>query len=98
MVKTCLMCGKPSGMYALCMDCIKLKNEGKIEKCPDCGKRHYKNKSCDCKGEKVEKEITKEKVVHKENNFVKKDIKTKGCCIICGKDAPNGPQCRDCYF
>lgn len=34
---TCEICGKPSRFYPLCKDCFKLKDEGKITKCNECG-------------------------------------------------------------
>lgn len=49
MKKTCAICGKPSGMYPLCTNCFKLKDEGKIVKCEICGTWHYVNQPCNCK-------------------------------------------------
>ena len=34
----CNLCGGQSGKYYLCFNCNKLKEEGKIAKCDDCGK------------------------------------------------------------
>lgn len=48
MKKICQICCKPSGMYPLCTEHLKEKNEGKIEKCPKCNKWHYINEKCDC--------------------------------------------------
>ena len=33
----CQICGTKSGFYPLCKDCFKLKDEGKITKCEECG-------------------------------------------------------------
>lgn len=97
MSKTCLMCGKESGLYALCIACIKLKKEGKIEKCPDCGKWHYKGKFCVCKnGDNKDTTSTKEKTDNKVVSYL--NSKDDGICITCEKPAPNGPQCKECYF
>ena len=97
MSKTCLMCGKESGLYALCIACIKLKKEGKIEKCPDCGNWHYKGKFCVCKnGDNKDTTSTKEKTDNKVVSYL--NSKDDGICITCEKPAPNGPQCKECYF
>ncbi len=53
--KTCAICGKPSGMYPLCKDCFKLRDEGKIEQCPNCKKWHFIDKPCKCNKPKLEK-------------------------------------------
>jgi len=34
----CQICGKKAGYYPLCKECNRLKEEGKISKCIDCGK------------------------------------------------------------
>jgi len=34
----CQICGKKAGYYPLCKDCNKLKEEGKVTKCVECGK------------------------------------------------------------
>lgn len=49
MAKTCVICGKPSGMYPLCAYHNKLKDEGQVVKCETCGKWHMINEPCDCK-------------------------------------------------
>lgn len=46
--KTCAICGKPSGMYPLCKECFQLRDEGKVEQCPDCKKWHYSTEKCNC--------------------------------------------------
>jgi RecJ-like exonuclease len=33
----CQICGEKSGFYPLCKKCNKLKEEGKITKCQECG-------------------------------------------------------------
>ena len=54
--KTCAICGKPSGMYPLCKDCLTLKDEGKIIKCTKCNKWHFSNKKCDCENTNTQNE------------------------------------------
>lgn len=88
MAKTCQICGKPSGMYPLCPACFKLRDEGKIEKCEDCGSWHRTECLCECK--KTTKsttiEPTKEK---KETNEL--------TCIICGVPSNGKHFCLKCY-
>ncbi len=99
MAKTCLMCGKPSGMYALCMSCIKLKKEEKIVKCSDCGQWHYTNEECMCKINNSSENINK-KIIDKNKHFNTNDYVSniQGNCIVCGKYAPNGSLCKECYY
>ena len=78
----CNVCGGESGKYYLCYKCNKLKDEGKIVKCPDCGEWHYVEKSCKCKQDKNASSETS------HNNH----------CIVCDEKAPNGSLCRDCYY
>lgn len=82
MGKTCEICGKPSGFFPLCTKCNKLKDDGKVVKCETCNKWHYLDKPCDCKP------------ISKESTIVDKKEKK---CIVCGKNAPNGPLCIDCF-
>lgn len=42
----CQVCGAASGKYPLCRDCNKKKEEGKVFKCPKCGKWHYLEAPC----------------------------------------------------
>ena len=51
MGKTCAICGKPSGMYPLCREHLKMKAEGKVVKCEDCGVWHLIDEPCDCEDE-----------------------------------------------
>jgi hypothetical protein len=46
--KNCAICGKPSKFYELCLECNKLKDEGKVIKCESCGTWHYADKPCAC--------------------------------------------------
>lgn len=48
MKKNCEICGKPSGMYPLCLTHLKLKDEGKVVKCPNCGKWKLSTEKCNC--------------------------------------------------
>ena len=81
---SCKICGKKSGIYPLCNDCFKLRDEGKITKCDDCGEWHYTSQPCKCK-----KTIVKEPP--KEN--VTSDL----TCIVCGENSNGKHFCYDCY-
>lgn len=48
MGKTCAICGKPSGMYPLCTYHNRLKEEGEVVKCENCGKWHMIDERCEC--------------------------------------------------
>ena len=63
----CNVCGGESGKYYLCYKCNKLKDEGKIVKCPDCGEWHYVEKSCKCEQAKKNNKIVKEIVDKKDS-------------------------------
>ena len=94
MGKICEVCGKPSGMYPLCKDCFKLKEENKVEKCENCGKWHLTEEPC-C-------EVRKERTEEKTNNFepfdTDYDRNYESVCIICGKEANGYLFCKDCFY
>ena len=92
---SCNLCGGESGKYFLCFKCNKLKDEGKVIKCADCGQWHYADTFCKCKKKTDNKsEILKKPAVTNEKN----DAASDGLCIVCGEKAPNGHLCRDCYY
>lgn len=76
----CQICGAKSGFYPLCKDCNKLKDEGKVSKCDDCGiwKKDTKPLCYECwlkKNKKNEKESSNYKAPESEtedDNFRKK--------------------------
>ena len=86
MAKTCAICGKPSGMYPLCKDCFKLRDEGKIIQCSDCKTWHYINKPCNC---------TKEIETKKEAEITSSSDELT--CIICGNPSNGKHFCYNCY-
>lgn len=91
----CKLCGAESGKYMFCFKCNKLKEEGKAVKCDACGEWHLVGKPCKCKPSTTTKSVVK-------NNTSYSDTASKlsgdGICIVCGKQAPNGHLCRDCYY
>lgn len=83
-MENCKICGQPSGYFPLCKKCNVLKTEGKIVKCDNCGEWHYTNAPCKCKSTA---DLTNDKNKKKDT-----------ACIVCGKAAPNGSLCRECYY
>ncbi len=95
----CNCCGAESGKFFLCFKCKTLKDEGKIEKCAECGKWHKVGEPCACKKETTPaptKPATVVKTVPAEK--AAKHVLGNGTCIVCGEAAPNGYLCRDCYY
>lgn len=97
----CLNCGKESGKYTLCFACNKLKAEGKIAKCEKCGKYYDPSQKCECE-QKEEKKAKKEETKKPLDKTIEKPLSEKeargdGKCIVCGKDAPKGYLCYDCF-
>ena len=81
MAKTCQICGANSGMYPLCTTHLKLKNEGKVEKCPECGKWHLTAQACSCKKPKFDTLPTE--------GFDK--------CVLCGEKTKGYAFCKNCW-
>ncbi len=44
--KTCQICGKPSGKFPLCREHGAMLKDGKVVKCPDCGRYHLSERPC----------------------------------------------------
>lgn len=91
---SCKVCGQECGTFQLCYHCNKLKTEGKILKCEKCGAYHYSDKPCKCQQKQPS-------IIEKAATFVSYSFQhsqnENGKCIICGKDAPKGFLCYDCY-
>lgn len=83
--KTCVICGKPSGMYPLCREHLQMKADGKVVKCEDCGVWHIVGEPCECDD-------------YEDIIPIERRQQDDGLCIVCGEDAPNGSLCRDCYY
>lgn len=80
--KTCKICGKPSGMYPLCINCLKLKNEGKIKKCEDCDNWYIVEKGCACHSQQESTESQSSELN----------------CIICREPSNGKHLCKNCYY
>ena len=85
---TCQICGKNSGFYPLCKDHWEMKEKGLVIK--------------NSKTNKWEINIFPrlnftERVNFAENEFIEYENQS-GICCVCGEDAPNGKQCKDCYY
>ena len=87
MGKTCVICGKPSGMYPLCREHLQMKNEGKVVKCEECGTWHYADKPCpECGVIRQTEETEPIKKTHRK-------------CLLCGNDVSDDYLfCKSCYF
>ena len=85
----CQVCGKYSGFFPLCKDCNKLKDEGKVVKCPDCGMWHYADKPCVCKTDEATQTRPSEVGVRDSEELT---------CIICGQPSNGKHFCKACYF
>lgn len=48
MANHCSICGKPSGNYALCLDCFALLQQGYVKKCNICGDYYKNGEVCKC--------------------------------------------------
>ena len=89
--KTCAICGKPSGMYPLCMSCMKEKNNGNVVKCEKCGAWHRASETCICSAQAAKApEPAKTETIKSSVGI--------GQCIICGESAPNGSLCKKCWY
>jgi len=89
MGKTCVICGKPSGMYPLCREHLEMKNRGEVVKCPDCGTWHLAKDKCKC----ATVEETKEEPVQPSEHNSESEL----TCIICGQPSNGKHFCYDCW-
>ena len=100
MEKKCVICGKPSGMYPLCYEHMKMKNEGKVIKCKICGLWHLSSEPCPiCKTKEIIQEYPKQKEKKTEEKTEEKieEQTKKSSCILCGKEANGYLFCKECY-
>ena len=69
----CQICGAKSGFYPLCKDCNKLKDEGKVTKCEECGigKKDTKHLCYECWLK------NKNKTAKKSSNYKASEIETE---------------------
>lgn len=97
----CKVCGAECGNYQLCFKCNKLKESGKIIKCEKCGRYHYADKSCDMSVANGDNEKKEPSLIKKAATAIKYAVQspasTESHCIICGKSAPKGVLCYECY-
>ncbi len=80
--KKCQICNKPSGMYPLCQEHLKLKSEGKVIKNIETGKWEFNEKDVIIKNAIKSSFLTNKKYDN---------------CVICSKDSKNKPLCLECY-
>ena len=93
MGKKCDICGENSGMYPLCIKHLKMKQENKVLKCPDCGKWYLKNEKHKCENRKETKNFfnkyTKQAIIHKEQTIETEDVRKKWEAML---------QCDDGHY
>ncbi len=95
MKKVCEICGKPSGIYPLCFDCFKLRDEGKVTKCETCGTWFRTEEGCSvCKSKQKDKISS---CSLSQNGIVTIDSNNKSRCITCGKETDGLLFCTSCY-
>ena len=82
MGKTCVICGKPSGMYPLCREHLQMKNEGFIVKCEDCGQWHFVDSPCSCQ---------------KSATYTELPTEGFEMCVSCGAKTNGYAFCRKCF-
>lgn len=83
----CKICGKPSGMYPLCKDCFKLRDEGKVVKCETCGEWHRSESPCKC---------TPSQILPEKKDVPKEEVSSKSC-LLCGANSNDKDVCKSCY-
>lgn len=93
MGKTCVICGKPSGMYPLCREHLEMKANGEVVKCEDCGIWHIVGKPCKCK-KKLKQD---NKYEEEQNDVIVIDNNNKSKCITCGKKTDGLLFCPQCF-
>lgn len=84
MGKTCVICGKPSGMYPLCREHLQMKADGKVIKCEDCGTWHIIGKPCVCTSSE-------------QKSISDKTVLSELTCLLCGELSNGKHFCRTCY-
>ena len=89
MGKKCEICGKPSGMYPLCVSCFKLRDEGKIVKCEICGAWYLREKQCPV--------CTLEASKKAKHNETEPERTDELACLICGAPSKGKHFCYNCY-
>ena len=81
-------------MYPLCREHLKMKADGKVVKCEDCGAWHLKNEPCECEEEnEIAIPFTKPK---KSTPIVQEHSKK---CLLCDNEVTDDFLfCKTCYF
>ncbi len=106
----CLICGKETKGYAFCRKCFKEHTEEELLKILNNQNNEHLNKTSSTTDE-VQKVPSKVVVINfnkKAKSITdngqadnpcacEEKLDTNNKCIVCGKDAPNGSLCRDCY-
>lgn len=99
MGKNCAICGKPSGMYPLCAECFRLRDEGKVLKCEECGVWHRKDSPCECAPKKAPKEeyTPADLLKHRKSEPIKEEVTSDLVCLACGDISYGKHFCPKCF-
>ena len=81
MAKQCQICGNNSGMYPLCVEHFRMRDEGLVEKCEQCGKWFLTEKGCECQTPK----------------FTDLPLEGFDSCVICGSPTNGKAFCYTCW-
>ena len=92
--KTCQICGANSGVYPLCKTHLEMKADGLVVKNEKTGKWELKVDKVNYIETKNNKFFLNE---GKETDSIEY-VNEKETCCVCGEYAPNGKQCKDCYY
>lgn len=81
MAKQCQICGKNSGMYPLCTDHFRMRDEGLVAKCEHCGKWYLTEEGCECQRPK----------------FTELPLEGFDTCVVCGASTNGKAFCYSCW-
>lgn len=95
--KTCQICGANSGIYPLCKTHLEMKAKDLVIKNEKTGKWEIKFDKINFNKQKEEKTLLWEIKENNGTDNIEYINETETCCV-CGEHAPNGKQCKDCYY
>ena len=98
MGKTCQICGRNSEFYPLCKEHLGMKAKGLVIKNEITGKWELKNNN---RNNNYNSKQTNNLVdiEDSEDDFEDDEyVNDSEICYVCGEYAPNGKQCKNCYY
>ena len=92
-------------MYPICIDCFKLRDAGKVEKCKECGTWYKIESGCPTCHPSNKTEIIpntkgtqKEEPEREEAKKEESEKEEEAVCCTCGETSNGKSQCKDCYY